>query len=293
MVSGMAFSLTFQGERYSSYIWKRIKRLLFPTWLFLFVPYGLLFAQDTDANNAFIYNYILLGSPGYLWIVRLFLMIALVAPFLHLINKKVDSSHSFFALLAVVFCLYEFIRFLLMPHIPPGYSIDIKTVISVIPYSILFAFSLRILSLTPKQKIMMPLFFLTVFTVSMFILYFYRGNFIHTQELKHPPSTYYLSYALFVSLLLWVISDKLWVVIDGIWMLAPLVLFGAHNSFWIYLWHIPFLTLIQGNFLFVFPVITTTAFVIVFLQVYFVNNVILKRVTNNTLNKNLKIILTG
>jgi len=34
LISGVSFGLSYKGEPYGSYVWKRVKRLLLPVWIF-------------------------------------------------------------------------------------------------------------------------------------------------------------------------------------------------------------------------------------------------------------------
>lgn len=40
IVAGLSFQVSYRYESYISYLWKRIKRLLFPVWLFLSIVFS-------------------------------------------------------------------------------------------------------------------------------------------------------------------------------------------------------------------------------------------------------------
>ncbi len=69
------------------YYWKRISRLLIPTWIFLIVffvvmtlfPVNGLYPYD---NNFIINSFLLLNGISYVWIIRMFLICAFITQYL-------------------------------------------------------------------------------------------------------------------------------------------------------------------------------------------------------------------
>ncbi len=53
VVSGMSFSIGYKNESYIQYLWKRVKRLLFPVWIFLTIYFStlLLVLPSAEALN--------------------------------------------------------------------------------------------------------------------------------------------------------------------------------------------------------------------------------------------------
>lgn len=100
MVSYMTFRMTNSGSTpYMNYVWKRIKRLVFPTYITLVVFFSLsdvlsLALQGTHVFelNVIISSFLFLDSGiPYIWIVRIFVVIAFFAP---LISKFVVSLNT-------------------------------------------------------------------------------------------------------------------------------------------------------------------------------------------------------
>ncbi|WP_155287679.1 acyltransferase family protein [Lacticaseibacillus zhaodongensis] len=74
---------------YGSYLWARIKRLLIPTWIFIvvyFLAFGLLhllgFTFVQLDLHKFLLSVTLISGIGYVWIIRVFLIVALCSPLL-------------------------------------------------------------------------------------------------------------------------------------------------------------------------------------------------------------------
>ena len=92
LVSGASFALAYRNEPYASYVWKRIKRLLFPTWIFLTAYFSIMFATGFPMAlpdlNKIAESYLLLSGIGYVWIIRVFLLVALVSPLILKFNNS-------------------------------------------------------------------------------------------------------------------------------------------------------------------------------------------------------------
>ncbi|OKH35950.1 hypothetical protein NIES2101_37345 [Calothrix sp. HK-06] len=208
------------------------------------------------------------------------------------------GSHAKFILsLSIFFGVYELFRYLSLPYIQSGIGNIASFVIHyAVAYSLLFMLGLRIPSLVKSQIIKISIANLTLFILISFGLFITYGKFIPTQDLKYPPSIYYFSYAIFISSILWIYS----VDIDNILIkikLIGLVLFIAQNSLWIYLWHIPFIKMfvevVETNFFLKYLITFSMSAFITYCQVWIVNNVITRHITNATFNKNIKALLTG
>jgi fucose 4-O-acetylase-like acetyltransferase len=83
MLLGMSFILSLKGkdfkENYGKYVFKRLKRLVFPTWIFLSIFFLLVFILSLIAKqsypfsiNKIILSYTLISGIGYVWIIRVF-----------------------------------------------------------------------------------------------------------------------------------------------------------------------------------------------------------------------------
>lgn len=297
LVSAMSFSLSYKiNEPYQSYVWKRIKRLVFPVWIFLSFYFLTLLAVDPDnqelAINTIVTSYALLEGLGYVWVIRVFLLVALISPSVFVWHQNMVSEIKYYGMLAACLLLYELVRYFAMPYIWQGAGELISAVLLyVTPYGILFAIGLRMAKAAKHQLYIIAGISLGIFVIAGVGLFLVNGAFIPTQSLKYPPSIYYFSYALFVSSLLLLCSDRIEYFFEKI-NVKNVVLFIASNSIWIYLWHIPLIKNIHTHYLLKFSIVFMTAIVATYIQVSLVNHFI-KRINRIELKKNIKILLTG
>ena len=236
-VSGyLSYNSYKSSKSYFSYVIKRIKRLLIPTWIFLTIYFFIVYICHNYFNVQFYYSknqmidsYLLLEGIGYIWIVRVYLLVELVMP---LFIKIVDSFKKYIVFIIIIslFIINE-----LMCHYNI-YNINMFTnyyLSNLISYGTILLLGLFVRKLNKKEIKYLLLLFIMIFTA--YVLYFFKteGLFVFTQTRKYPPSLYYLSYSLIVSLLLFLIEPK----IKNI-KLNNIIVSISKNSFWIYLWHI-------------------------------------------------------
>ncbi len=212
MISGVAFGLSYKGEVYSTYLRKRVKRLLFPAWLFLTAyfssMYFLSFPEPLPAIEKVRDSYLLLDGIGYVWIIRVFLLVALVAPFILAFNNKCISNLSYFSTLVAIYAGYEIVLYGLQSTLatPVGVAIE-NTLLYVIPYAIIFSLGLRFSVQSSYTLIVPGLISGFIFVVMALVLFLRSESIVYTQAFKYPPQLYYLSYAVAVSFILWFFVD--------------------------------------------------------------------------------------
>lgn len=311
LVSGLAFVRSKKIESYQNYLWKRIKRLVFPTWLFL-TFYFVFMSAIIQVNNLnfqiIIDSYTLIEGIGYVWIIRVFLLVALTAPLILSFNQKIKNNLVYFASLGIIYLGYELLLWFTLPYKNTwwGYLFTIIVYYSIV-YSLIFAIGIRIPQLSKFHNLILCLIFMSIFSVLAFSYYKNTGTFVQTQTSKYPPSIYYLSYALGMSILCWLLVDKVAVIIGKLKKLQAFILFIAQNSFWVYLWHVQFLKLFEYYYasfqgltksLYVyFPIryslIYFASIGITFIQIYIINKIIIPGISKDSVKKNIKILLTG
>ena len=302
LVSGMSFGLSYKvSEPYFSYVWKRIKRLVFPVWVFLsfyFIALVMFNPTSLELNiKTIVTSYALISGIDYVWIIRVFLLVALVSPLLFTLHQRTVSDGRYFFIIAFGFVVFEFIRYLTLPYIDGGLFKLIGLITHyLIPFSLVFAVGLRLTSL-PKKTLRLLLIASTVICVGFTIMLAIQfGRFVPTQEFKYPPSIYYISYSFIIAMILWMYANVIESILFKI-KLHSLVMFIANNSIWIYLWHIPLIknmeVLFQGHTFTAYVCIFSVATSVTFVQVMSINKWIVPRVINPTVKKNIKMILTG
>lgn len=297
LISAMSFNLSYKvNEPYPSYVWKRIKRLLFPVWIFLTIYFVTIYALNPQSTEldfiTILTSYSLLEGIGYVWIIRVFLLVALVSPFLFAWHKNTRNDSQYFVTLALSFLVYELLRYFSLPYIQAGAGELVSSVVLyLIAYGLIFAIGLRMSQISIKQLHTLALLSLATSILAGLLLFLLNGEFIPTQSLKYPPSIYYFSYALFISSLLWIYSGSINHVIDKL-KIKNFVLFTARNSIWIYLWHIPVIKTIHAHFLLKYLIAFSVAVSMTYVQVWLVDR-LSSRIQSSRLKSNIKMLLTG
>ena len=139
----------------------------------------------------------------------------------------------------MVYILYELAIFLKINEL----NIIFEFILAyIVPYGIIYLLGMISRKTSPNTDRNISIICLIAFIVSGYLIYLNTGMFQPTQIMKYPPTIYYISYALFVSFLLFSIFKR----ID----LKPnrVIEFCSKSSLWIYMWHILFLTIIPMIF---------------------------------------------
>ena len=227
------------------YLSHRFARLVFPVWIFLTVYFLMIYAAkfvglDFGLTFKQVYeSYLLMDGIGFVWIIRVLLLIALVTPGLIKINQTIKSDTLFIWLYSIVLILY-----LLIAYYKVGMDIALVRdwVYYVIGYGFVFLLGIRM-----KDLKSMDIMLFTAIMVALFITMGAFGKhsilgiesiFFHINDWKYPPTNIFLLYWLIMSILCYmVIYLKQRVKLNGV------VNFIGCNSIWIYLWHIPFISI--------------------------------------------------
>jgi len=281
LVSGMSFGLSYHQEAYSSYMWKRVKRLVFPVWIFLSMYFGLILLLDLPLEkltpNRVLGSYFFMDGIGYVWIIKVFLLVALVSPLTYRFHKNTASNEVYFGCIALIFVVYEILRILTKDFFASGPGEFIAPISHyIIPYTLVFAIGLRLASLKVEEIVWGMNLCLALFIVLAFLLAMETGQLIPTQLHKYPPTLYYFSYALTIALAAWLLSGKLCHLIEKSRAAKATMAFAARHSLWIYLWHIPFIKIIPGPYPIRYVLIMMIAFVITFTQIWATHNLLPK-----------------
>jgi fucose 4-O-acetylase-like acetyltransferase len=297
LVSGLSFSLSYKKtEKYYIYLWKRVKRLLFPVWIFLTLYFMVLYIFVPTSSELTLFklaaSYSLIGGIGYVWVIRIFLMVAALSPLLYLANKKIKSNLLYFFIILVGLIINDIVIFSTKTYINGDFLklISLFT-LYVIPYSMVFAIGLRLTCVNRKQSYALCLSSLVSLLLSALAIYIFSGELLPTQKYKYPPTTYYISYALLISFILWMNIH----IIESLLRrtkLLDFVLFCGRNSIWIYLWHIVFIKTITASFEIKFFLVMILAALITYIQVYYVKMKTSKLKNINSV-KNINTLFTG
>ena len=169
-ISGLSFSNKII-DNYKSFLIHRIFRLLVPVYIFhtaFFFIIGMLKLGGVDFEvsiKQIIESYLLFG---YMWIIRVFLIIALLTPLLIKINTRIKTNVLFFGFLLVL---------LIILQISICYQIGISNVVfkefiyPSIGYSLVFMCGLRIKDQAPER--LRKIVAIAVILLAFCLLYFY------------------------------------------------------------------------------------------------------------------------
>lgn len=243
--------LSYAGRSISSYgqfVKKRVTRLLVPVYIFLvgFVAINFALAQfgvvEQLSGNKIIGSFLLQLNPsiGYLWIIRIFLIVMLVTPLLIKIDSMIKKNWLFIALIAALFACQFYLVSYLVPLKPGRFVNDYLLYLG---YSIPFLLGIRIRSATLGFKWVIVALLTAVFIYMAANLSQENGTWLVMQRFKYPPQLYYLLWGCVVSTLLWATKEYWTRALDWRW-----IYFIAQNTIWIYLWHIPFVYLADEYF---------------------------------------------
>lgn len=190
-------------KSYISYFISRFRRLVIPTWILITVY----FVYQSLKGNFYSIKYYTASflltryGMGYVWIVLIFLYVALMIPIFCRYEK---DKETVFSVVLILYLAYEVLCFL-------GIGADSKllncTLFYIIPYGFIAFMGMNYSEFsdgTKKKTIFGS------FLVFFALLSAYRiktGTIQDVQIAKYPPRAYYLSYGLFVSYVLMFICE--------------------------------------------------------------------------------------
>ncbi|MGB6170259.1 MAG: acyltransferase [Geitlerinemataceae cyanobacterium] len=276
MVSGALFSNSAQTKPYKlkDYVIQRFWRLMAPVWCFFIFYFSFASFNSWMREKEYPYDwhdilgtFSTLDGIGYVWVIRVFLIIAVLSPGLLKLSQSIQENKKKLYGAIGIFLFYECVA----TWVENWDTSDIYKNIAVVPgtlfyitqniligkilfyaiaYSFVFLIGIWLRDLSRKSTQVLSRVFGLIFFILGLLYFLNEGEFIRTQDYKYPPQLYYLSYALFMAILLYLGIDYLhkkqklsnryinqWIV------------FISSSSLWVYLWHIFFLEYSAKNFL--------------------------------------------
>lgn len=226
-----------------AYIYKRFIRLIVPVWIFLsiFFAYFWWLSHFTWSIFPFSFreiwwSYLLWDGIWYVWIIRIFFIIALIWPIaVKLLNK---SKHKY-KILVFAYLWYELLWYLFSQTNLSSWEKEFlrESIFYVIPYLLLFFYG-RMIART-KRKWIELIAYLTfaIIVIWELISYYKTGNILNIQAYKYPPTFFYLVYAIFMSSMIFIYIEEFKDIKNK--MAQKSIKFIGSSTMWIYLWHIP------------------------------------------------------
>lgn len=212
-----------------SYIAKRIKRLVIPTWIFLVFFYLCMASVNQLPSIGTVVKSFLFqrdgGIAGYTWIIWIYIICSLLTPVLTKINQK-----NLVLFLPIVIA-YEMACFY------TNWSenrIMYYTFFTVIPYGLFLLYALNFKKHPDKVNVINSLIIALVHIGYAWFLFKKYTAYVPIGEYKYPARFYYFSYAIPIITCMY-LTFKASGFCDRY---NRVITFISKNSLWIYLWHI-------------------------------------------------------
>ncbi len=266
------------------YLKKRFVRLIIPTWFFITLLSVLSFALNRPMKLNTLFDLYTLQTQWYIWIIRVFFIIAVFSPIISYIVEKLRNIQLFIISLATLI--------LIDVTYDKTYDFTLKMVYIQIPYFVVFAIGYVVKRLEKKYVFRLLVGSFILFISYSTYLYWQTGTFVPTGLYKYPPQIYYLSYAIALIMLLWIYRSELLNLTQKLSLNKILSFMGSH-SLWVYFYHIIVLNVFENvniHFLIKYAVVITVALIATVLQSMAVNK-LQPLIKDEKIRKNHKIIL--
>lgn len=245
IASGIAYGISIKKYPKSvSYYKHRILRLLAPVWFFLLIYFSYFYVVDLFTGEhsislkLFVKSFLLVnnGGIGYLWIIKVFILVAISAPIIQFANTRIKSNLLYYSLIAIFFAFYFYlIEFSFISTFIENKKIQFilsEYILYLVPYSLLFSIGVRINSLSNQQILLL------ISLLLLFFLYLNRVysdmNLLTINNFKYPPKSLWVIYGIIMSLFIYFLTR----FNDFRSRYFQFFYFLSFSSMWIYLWHI-------------------------------------------------------
>lgn len=276
LISGMSYAYQMADGyllEYGQYVKKRFSKLVFPTYFLIFIVYFSMNVISVALSKGIYYDitdllkslFLFEDGIGYVWIIKVYLGMALLAPFIWKVVKQIDNDILFFCLCGAIYLVYRSIWLLSQQVRLPILSVVLdEYVFYIIAYMIPFAVGLYFCKHKNKKKVSM-LFLLLFLGIQLYVII--QGGGFEPNLYKYPPEIYYLSYGIACSVIIYgVAPTKTNKIIK--WLSKNSLSFYLTHVFWV-IWlstianslHITVINLFWVKYILV--VILTTATVVV------------------------------
>lgn len=294
-LSGVSFMMSSSKDSsYASYVVKRFQRIIVPTWIFLLIYYFAIIGGTIILGKQIHFDILLpqilrnfsLMTSWYPWVMRLFFIIALLAPLFSSIVNRLNSK-QFVTIFLVLLLVNEVLIDLTCTNIVKN---DWRVIIEMnLPYLLVFYVGTRLKRMCNKEIAIWALLSMVVSVGIAVFLYATSGDYISLQVYKYPPRLYYLSYGFACIFGLWLIRDKIVNILKRVQLFNLFCFIGRH-TLWIYLWHIVFVLTVNekiNSSLIRLIIVISGAIVITYIQTFLLNKILVyveKQKTKSVLN---------
>lgn len=296
-LSGVSYMLSSgKSMSYWSYVKKRFERLIIPTWVFLVVYYAFItvvtyilfgkFEKNTHVLLSFAFY-----TTWYVWVIRIFFIIALLAPWLvkYCSNRSLSQN---FLLIVVLLVINELIARWVLKYYASNHWTSM--LIMNVPYIVFFIIGTLISRLSKKQLLSLAAVSLICYLFCASLLIRSMGEYVSLQDYKYPPQFYYISYGFMSVSVLWLLRIKIVNLLNRLKLLTACVFVGQH-TIWCYFWHIFFVWIVVGRIsssFIRFLIVFLGAILMVYLQ-HLLLNIVLPSIKDEYLKKKIQVIFNG
>lgn len=282
ILSGILSVNSFKKEENTwKYYKKRFLRLVIPTYIFIIIYFTLIKVLKVISGDlqyrtdfyAVIKSFLLSGGIGYIWIIRVYLLMAMITPTLVTCKEKMNNK-LFYSGLLLIYIVYEIVY----QYIGNANWFLEYVLYYIIPYGEILAIGIFIGEKQNNKKIKILGYLFGIIFIAIAILQFVEnGHFVYTNEFKYPPRIYYISYAMFAAINIISIIQKL--NFDKLnKKVQTIIIFISKHSLWIYLWHIIYVSIfiwckLNVNWIVKYIFVVSMSIVTVGVQVWAINQI--------------------
>lgn len=242
-ILGASYRLSTERKKktkkpYLIYLKERFKRLILPAWTFLTLFFLMLFIYTLITSQKFPFSlkklltsYSLIWGIGYIWIIRVFFIIAILSPILYWLAKNTKRFLAQIGLVGVFLLLQKGLNTELTEL--SGTSKSIFEQYGAVSFGYLLAALVGMWAVWQSKK---ENFLLFVCFLALFLFTANNQNLPSIEDNKYPPTIYFISYGLAGSLaLFWLASNQ---VIKQLLQKIPRVYWVSQHSLELYYWHL-------------------------------------------------------
>lgn len=232
------------------FIVKRLSRLIIPCWFFLTLYFFIVsfLPPIQEIGNPFtlkqiIGSYSFYWGIGFVWILKVFAVMAILTPYLLQYRDKIKNIYIYFGSLLVVFFMSQLLIFY-VHTVSENEDIIIffdNVFLFIIPYAVVYCYGLKLSEIKITSILIFTALCLIIFVLTATHLFLLEKEIIPTNDYKYPPQLYYLAYAMIGTNVTYLMSK----VIQLKGSLFLIMTWISKNSLWLYLWHILALTLLS------------------------------------------------
>lgn len=223
---------------YLTYLKERFMRLIIPAWIFLTLFFLTLFIFITITNQTFPFSfrkvlssYSMIWGIGYIWVIRVFFIIAILSPLLYWLAKKATRPLQKLSLIVVCLLLQKALNALVSGLSGMSHTIFEQYVAISFGYALAALVGMWAIRQSKKEN----LFLFSCFLI-LFLFTANDQNLPSIEGNKYPPTVYFISYGLAISLLLfWLVSNQ---VVKQMLQKIPGIDWLSQHSLELYYWHL-------------------------------------------------------